>query len=81
MVDANLNLMLEILKQIQSDIGTLKRGQEELKVSAMGIREDIHGLNGEIHSLGGRILNLEKSSHSMDVRLQRIEKRLDLIDA
>lgn len=81
MTDADQNLMLEILKEIRSDVADLKQSDGEIQLGIIGIREDIYGTNGELHSLSGRILGLEKSMHSVDRRMKRIETRLNLVDA
>ena len=74
MTDANQELMLEILKDIQRRVSHIESGQKELQVSLVRTRE-------EIHLLGGHIISLEKSVMDVDQRVQRIEKRLDLVEA
>jgi predicted nucleic acid-binding Zn-ribbon protein len=74
-------LIYDVLKQLQSDVSTLKHGQQELKDAFIIVREDIHGLSGDIHGLSGRVLALEKSQNNVEQRLARIEKRLDLVEA
>lgn len=68
------DLMLEILKQLQADLSSVKKDVGELKEGQIRIREDVH-------SLSGHVLSLERTQHAFDNRLQRIEKRLDLVDA
>ena len=70
----NQDLMLEILKQLQTDLSSVKKDVGELKEGQIRIREDVN-------SLSGHVLSLERTQHAFDNRLQRIEKRLGLIDA
>ena len=74
MSDANQELMLEILKDVQRRIGGLESGLREVRISIVELREKMLGMSG-------RILSCEKSILGMDDRLQRIKKRLDLIKA
>ena len=74
MTEADQNLMLEILKQIQGDMAVVIKDVQELKSGQIRIREDIH-------SQSGHIISLEKSVLDLDERVQRIEKRLDLVEA
>ena len=68
------DLIYEVLKQMQTDIAHLKHGQQELRDSFIIVREDIH-------SLSGRVLSLEKAQNNVELRLARIEKRFDLVEA
>ena len=73
MADASNELMLEILKKIQSDISDVKKGQFDLKEAILGTRDDIHGVRGDIRRQERAIASLE---HDME----RIKIRLDLVD-
>ena len=74
MTEADENLMLEILKQIQSGMSVIKKDIQELKQGQVRIREDIN-------ISAGHVISLEKSVLDLDERVQRIEKRLDLVEA
>lgn len=74
MPEADESLVLEILKQIQADIAVMKGDLQELKQGQVRIREDVH-------STGGHVISLEKSIMDLDQRIQRIEKRLELVEA
>jgi archaellum component FlaC len=67
-------LMYELLKQIQGDVSHLKTAVHELKQGQIRIRNDIHELKGDV-------LRLEQSNAGIEIRLDRIEKRLDLVEA
>ena len=66
------DLIYEVLKQMQSDLSTVKHDIGELKEGQMRLREDVH-------SLSGRVLQVERSLFSLDERLLRVERRLDLV--
>ena len=74
MTEANQSLVLEILKQIQGDMATMKADIHELKQGQVRIREDVHANSGHV-------ISLEKTIMDLDQRVQRIEKRLDLVEA
>lgn len=74
MSEADQSLVLEILKKIQGDTSAMKADIQELKQGQVRIREDLH-----INS--GHVISLEKSILDLDQRVQRIEKRLDLVEA
>ena len=66
--------MMEILRRIQSDMAGVKIDLRELKTSIASLRQ-------QVHVLEGHILRQETSTAMMDVRIERIEGRLDLRDS
>jgi hypothetical protein len=74
MVDVNNQLLYEILKTIQS-------GQAELKAALADQSRQLIKIREEINSLRGDDLRREALQAQMDVRLDRIEHRLNLTDA
>jgi hypothetical protein len=74
MVDVNNQLLYEILKTIQS-------GQAELKAALADQSRQLIRIREEINSLRGDDLRREALQAQMDVRLDRIEHRLNLTDA
>ncbi len=64
----------ELLKLIRADISSVKDNVQDLKQGQIAIRD-------EIHSLKGDVLRIERSNATIDVRLERMEKRLDLVEA
>ena len=74
MAEANFELIVEILRKMQSDIAQIKAVQAEHTQQFIRVREDIHGLRGDD-------LRRETMQAQMDVRLERIESRLGLRDA
>ena len=61
------NLILELLRAIRGDIADLKTGQIEIK-ERLGIQE-------------AQYASLSRRVDRMDLRLDRIERRLDIADA
>ncbi len=71
--EVSMELMFEVLKQIREDTSALKLGQMEIK--------------GEIQALRGHMLAMQQDIHNIyttvarhDLRLDRIERRLDLVE-
>lgn len=64
-------LIYEVLKQLQSDMASLKLTLADLTRQSIRVREDINGLRGDD-------LRRETMQAQMDQRLQRIENRLIL---
>lgn len=64
-------LVYELLKRIQGDIAGLKEGQRDL-------RQEVSSVRGQVHLLRGDLNNLRHSVSLMDIRLERIETRLEL---
>ena len=67
-------LLYEVLKQIQRRLDRIEKTLKELHSSQISIREDFHRLEG------GQ-LRLERMDAETQLRLERIEKRLSLVDA
>ena len=73
MTETSNELMYGVLKQVQEGqariLGTLADHSEQL----IGIRDDIHGVRGDI-------LRLERGIVETKVRLERIERRMGLVE-
>jgi hypothetical protein len=74
MTDADQNLMLEILKQLQADSANTRRRVGDIHELLIECRKDIHGLEGHSIRHDGQYAQIER-------RLERIERRLDLVDS
>jgi hypothetical protein len=68
------DLLYEILKQIQGDMALVKAAQAEHTQMLLRIREDINGLRADS-------LRVERIQVEAELRPDRIEKRLNLVDA
>ena len=67
-------LIYDVLKQVQADVAEVKGTLADHTRQFIRVREDINNLRGDD-------LRRESLQTQMDVRLQRIEKCLNLSDA
>jgi predicted nucleic acid-binding Zn-ribbon protein len=67
------NLVLEILRRLQTDMTDLKQGQRSLRDELIGVRQQLHAMQGDI-------LRQEQDIAGILVKLDRINTRLDLAD-
>jgi hypothetical protein len=67
-------LIYDVLKQVQADVAEVKGTLADHTRQFIRVREDINNLRGDD-------LRRESLQTQMDVRLERIEKRLNLSDA
>jgi hypothetical protein len=74
MTEITNELMYGVLKQIQTTLAEVKTTQLEHSRTLIRVREDINSLRGDD-------LRRETLQAQMDVRLERIETRLNLQDA
>jgi len=72
MTEVTNELLLETLKSIQDKLSKLDNGQRDMKEEMVAIRMHQHASQGEINSIYGRLGSLE-------LRLERIERRLDIV--
>lgn len=68
------DLIFEVLKKIQGDLSILKNDVTDLKTMQIRTREEINHLSADI-------LRLERMQAETNVRLDRIERRLELTTA
>ncbi len=66
-------LIYEILKSLQQGQADIKAGQQELKA-------ELHAIRGHMLAFQTDINNLYSSLSGLDVRLERVERRLTLTD-
>ncbi len=71
MAEVTNELMYEVLKSIQADVRHLKDGQGEIRHEIVSLRLSQLGIQNDIHNIYGIL-----ARH--DERLDRIERRLDL---
>lgn len=71
MTDATDNLVLEHLKRIQADLSEVKRDVREVKSEVVSLRT----IMGEFIKTDAR---REGSIASLELRIERIERRLDI---
>ena len=73
MTDERADLILEILKTIQSDIAQIKREQVSMGVRLAAIEDHQRGIMTSIYGMQADITDLKN-------RVDRIERRLGLTD-
>jgi len=71
MADITNDLVYELLKRVHADIADLKLGQREIKAEVNAMRGAVVVLHQDIHSLHTTLARHE-------LRLDRIEHRLEL---
>jgi hypothetical protein len=92
MTDEPDNLVLKKLALLRDDVAALGRHMGEKidaldhKVGALaqtlvGVQRDIHGLKRDVRSLDDRVATLGVAVDEHTHRLDRIEKRLGLVEA
>ena len=74
MPEISLELMYEVLKKIQADIATMKADLADVKSIHLRLREDFNRFEGDL-------LRFERIEAGTQLRLARIENRLNLNDA
>ncbi|WP_331011526.1 hypothetical protein [Sphingomonas sp.] len=73
MSDDRSDLMLEILKGIQSDVGAIKREQASQGIRLLALEDHVRGLVTTIYGIQADVADLK-------TRVDRIERRLGLTD-
>lgn len=73
MAEVTNELMLEVLKSIQHDITRIHRGVMEVKSEVQAVRSHVVGVQQDIANIYAKL-----GTH--DERMDRIEKRLGLLD-
>lgn len=74
MTDDPQNIVVDILQKIQADISGIKADVREVKANIIGIRE-------QLHTMEGNDLRQERLMSVLEVKVERIETRLDLRDS
>jgi len=67
------NLVLDILRRLQSDMADLKQGQRSIRDELIGVRQQLHAMQGDS-------LRREQEVAGILVQLDRINTRLDLVE-
>lgn len=74
MVDNAEHLVLEQLRAIRGELGDVKR-------LVVDHAQQIIGLRKQIHAVEGGMIRIEEGLALLDTRVEKIEKRLGLVDA
>ena len=67
------NLVLDILRRLQSDMADLKHSQRSIRDELIGVRQQLHVMQGDN-------LRSEQEVAGILVQLDRINIRLDLVE-
>ncbi len=73
MTDERADIMLEILKTIQSDASAIRREQTSQGIRLLSLEDHVRGLVGTIYGIQSDVADLK-------MRVDRIDKRLGLMD-
>jgi predicted nucleic acid-binding Zn-ribbon protein len=74
MAEITNELLYEVLKKIQADVGHIRNRVDDHDSQFIALREQLHNMQGEL-------LRSERQTASVSYRLERIEARLGLADA
>ena len=72
MAEVTNELLFEVLKGIQNDVGLLKNGQRDIKDELIALRQHQHAAQGEINAVLSRLASIEG-------RMERMERRMNII--
>ena len=73
MAEVTNELIYEVLKSMQARLGNLEDGVRE-------IRSELRALRGHMLAMQTDVSNLYDGQAKIELRLERIERRLDLVD-
>ena len=73
MVDEPINLMLEFVKRIDKRL-------ENVELIALDTRARMHSVGEQVALLRSDVVRIDHRMDIFDQRLQRIERRLDLVE-
>ena len=73
MAEVTNELIYEVLKAMQARLGNVEEGVREVRGEVRALRTTVHGVQGDLH-------NIYEAFSSLDTRVARIERRLDIID-
>ena len=80
MSEDRTDLMLEILKKIQSDVALIRRGQTSLGTRLLAMEDHQRGMITSLHGVVTSIHGVEVDIAHLKDRVDRIERRLGLTD-
>jgi len=80
MTDERADLMLEILKRIQTDLDLVKREQKSQGTRLLAMEDHQRGIITSLHGVVTSIHGVEVDIAHLKDRVDRIERRLGLTD-
>ena len=81
MADITNELIFELLKKMQADLGAVKKNVEDLKVGQTQLMHQMAGVRRDYADGLETSARLSARSDHADARLDRIERRLEISDA
>jgi hypothetical protein len=73
MAEITNELMYDVLKALRAEVGELREGQRE-------IRTELQAVRGHVAATQTDVGNIYSILARQDIRLDRIERRLDIVD-
>ena len=73
MAEVSSELIYEVLKQVRDEVSSLKHGQTEIKAEMQAFRGHLVAVQQDIHNIYTILVRHE-------TRLDRIERRLELVE-
>ena len=80
MTEDRTDLMLEILKRIQSDVALMRREQGSLSTRLLAMEDHQRGIITSLQGVVTSIIGVESDVAHLKDRVDRIERRLGLLD-
>lgn len=74
MAEVTNELIYEVLKKVQEDVGSLRN-------DVRSIREEMIAMRGHLNAVQRDVANIYDRLAVLDMRVDRIERRLELSDA
>ena len=81
MTEVSNDLIYEVLKAMQTRLGTLDEGLREVRGELKGMRISLQAQQVQMNAVQTDVGNLYEAFGTLDSRLARIEPRLDITDA
>lgn len=81
MAEVSNDLIYEVLKAMQTRLGTLDEGLREVRGELKGMRISLQAQQVQMNAVQTDVGNLYEAFGALDSRLARIERRLDITDA
>jgi predicted ATP-grasp superfamily ATP-dependent carboligase len=78
--DDRAELMLEILKKLQSDIALIRREQSSQAIRLLAMEDHQRGIITSLHGVLTSIHGVEVDVAHLKDRVERIEQRIGLMD-
>ncbi|MCJ2070952.1 hypothetical protein MKK75_19515 [Methylobacterium sp. J-030] len=81
MAEVSNDLIYEVLKAMQTRLGTVDEGLREVRGELKGMRISLQAQQVQMNAVQTDVGNLYEAFGALDSRLARIERRLDITDA